>query len=169
MQLDEQDIRRMVEDAARTVLREIRPLGDEMLDDEPGRLAAIRELGAQVARRREDERHLDEDDDRPPWGPMWSFGITVVGAVVTVHSGTIEVGDTAYTTLETDVTITGDGQFIGLAVDRSAGTAVIGLYASRPESEDQVYRTALYTFDLDGGQAILTQDCRTDIRLAAIV
>jgi len=103
-----------------------------------------------------------------PYGTRFAFGITVAGAAVTVYPGALEMGDTVYTADQETITITADGQYIGLEVDRDTGTATItGPHASRPVSTGAIYKTALYVFDLTDGVAELSRECINDIRLEA--
>lgn len=106
-----------------------------------------------------------------PWGVDWSFGLAISGAVVTVYPGTIEYGNTSQTTIATDITIKGDGQYIALELDRQAGTATItGPHNSRPAPSGETFRTALYVFNLTtAAQAVLVRCCLSDIRMGAIV
>lgn len=105
----------------------------------------------------------------PPWGPLWPFGLTVAGASVTIHPGGLEAAGAYYLSIETTIVMTGTGQYVGLAHDRSAGSlTVTGPHNSRPVSSGDVYRTALYLFDFEGGIAMLSRCCLWDIRLEAI-
>ena len=103
-----------------------------------------------------------------PWGSRWPFGISISGDDVTVYPGNLEVGGTVLTSALNTITITGDGQFIGLEYDRGAGTLVVtGPHNSRPVSSADVYRTALYVFDLEGTVALMTYCGVLDLRLVA--
>lgn len=87
-----------------------------------------------------------------PFGSIHPFGISdITGSTVTVAAGGIEIGGTYYETTETEITITADGQYIGLEYDRTAGTVTVtGPHASRPVSGADYYRTWLYVFDGNG-------------------
>lgn len=108
-----------------------------------------------------------------PFGPQYAFGLLIALAVVTVCPGTIECGGTSYQTAETAVTITAHGQYIGLALNRSAGTvAITGPHASRPVSDDTHYRTALYVMGLNASTpptTYLLRECIHDLRMEAII
>lgn len=105
-----------------------------------------------------------------PYGPEFSFGITVSGPNVTVHPGTVQASGLFFTAPETVITITGTGQYIGLEINRLLGTlSVTGPHTTRPVSSGDAWRTALYVFSLEGegdAQIARMDSCKlTDIRL----
>ncbi len=105
-----------------------------------------------------------------PYGPEFSFGITVSGPIVTVHPGTVQASGLFFAARETVITITGTGQYIGLEIDRRIGTlSVTGPHTTRPVSSGDIWRTALYVFSLEGegdAQIARMDSCKlTDIRL----
>ena len=104
-----------------------------------------------------------------PYGAQHPFGISNIdGAVVTVAAGQLDAGTTEIVSAETDITITADGQFIGLEYDRSAGTlTVTGPHSSKPESSSDVIRTWLYVFDGDSTRCEMVRHNLTGIRLIA--
>jgi hypothetical protein len=105
-----------------------------------------------------------------PFGRGYAFGIvSIIGAVVTVGAGTIELAS-PYTASETAIEITGLGQYIGLECVRSTGAcSITGPHATRPARTAEVYKTALYVFDLIDGVAIYVRECINDIRLEAVL
>lgn len=101
-----------------------------------------------------------------PWGPQYAFGLSIAGADVTVYSGAIRVGGTAYVANETTITITSDGQYIGIAFDRGTGAATItGPHNARPAPASDVWADALYAFSFTNGLACLRREYIHDIRL----
>lgn len=112
-----------------------------------------------------------------PFGPQYAFGLRAGAAAVIVYPGAIEYGGSVVQTAETSITITAHGQYIGLALDRGAGTATItGPHASRPASDDTYYRTALYVMGLNAStppstlpSTYLLRECIHDLRMEAII
>ena len=109
-----------------------------------------------------------------PFGPQYAFGLRLGGAsAVIVYPGAIEYGGSVVQTAETAITITAHGQYIGLALNRVAGTATItGPHASRPASDDTYYRTALYVMGLNAStppSTYLLRECIHDLRMEAII
>ena len=108
-----------------------------------------------------------------PFGPQYAFGLRAGAAAVIVYPGAIEYGGSVVQTAETAITITAHGQYIGLALNRVAGTATItGPHASRPASDDTYYRTALYVMGLNAStppSTYLLRECIHDLRMEAII
>ena len=108
-----------------------------------------------------------------PFGPQYAFGLRTSVAAAIVFPGAIEYGGSVVQTAETSITITAHGQYIGLALNRVAGTATItGPHASRPASDDTYYRTALYVMGLNAStppSTYLLRECIHDLRMEAII
>jgi hypothetical protein len=83
-----------------------------------------------------------------PFGKdRWLFGIEIAGAEVTVGVGALRRAGSIYTSAETDITITADGDWIGWEFDPSDNTlAIIGPETSMPADGDGLMRGPLYQF-----------------------
>ena len=85
-----------------------------------------------------------------PFGSTrWLFGIEIAGAVVTVGAGAIRRAGSIYTSAETDITITADGDWIGWQYDPSPSAntlSIIGPETSMPADGDGFMRGPLYQF-----------------------
>ena len=105
-----------------------------------------------------------------PYDRIFPFGLAIKGAVVTVYPGTVEVGGTPRTSISTDITIDSDGQYIGLELDRTgSGITITGPHDEWPVSADSKYRTALWTFNLENGAAVLVGTPILALRFNAII
>jgi hypothetical protein len=103
-----------------------------------------------------------------PYGSIHPFGIVSISdAVVTIAVGGMEVGDSYLESVQTAITLTGLGQYIGLAYSSTLSTLEItGPHDTRPTSSAGVYRTWLYSFDFaTGGYATLNRHNLTGMRM----
>ncbi len=104
-----------------------------------------------------------------PFGPQYAFGIKIIDAKVTIYPGTLEAFG-AHTSAETTLTLTADGQYVGLQLKMVDKTLSVALFDARPATDDYYYRTALYSFDFDITNSAITgwHDHIHDIRMEAI-
>ncbi len=105
-----------------------------------------------------------------PFGERYAFGLAIAGAVATIYPGSVDAGGSYYTTAETPITIASDGQYIGVALDRSTGSATItGPHNTRPVASGDTWASALYSFDFSSGKITGWHDHIHDIRLDAVI
>jgi hypothetical protein len=97
-----------------------------------------------------------------PFGPRFNFGVTIDGAVVTIHAGLVYRGGVAAEVAETDVTITTDGDWIALKLvpgetpDEDAWSLVRWPDADGlPQDHDGALYRGLYQFGFANGRAKL--------------
>jgi hypothetical protein len=110
-------------------------------------------------------------------GPIFPFGswhpwgiVNVSGAVVTVAAGGLEAGPTYLESTQTEITLTGLAQFVGLEYNRGTGQlSVTGPHDERPVTTGDIYRTWLYVFDYHTteGVAVFVRHNLTGLRLVS--
>lgn len=105
--------------------------------------------------------------DSWPFGDQYSFGMLIIGATVKIYPGTLEVVG-AHLSSETTLTVTATGQFVGLELRRSDFSLAVTISNTRHASDDDYYRTALYSFDFDGTVITKWHDHIHDIRQEAV-
>ena len=95
-----------------------------------------------------------------------AFGYSISGAVVTVNAGYLVRGTRNPISVAGDsIELTADHQWIWIQYTIGATAALAGPSLTRPQSDDAVYRKALYQFRLVTGIASLEYDARTEPEL----
>ena len=102
---------------------------------------------------------LEQNPPRQILDPLFRFGISVLGAVVTIHPGSVQVGTNAFVDIaEQTRTITQDAQYIAVEYTDATKTAVVGNpTTSKPVSTPTVFKQWLCRFSFASGLAAIDQ------------